>query len=100
MFILCYWWLYKKFAKIARVINEDNDKLNDKEASEEFINELDKICSICEIPTLKEYGINKDEFYKVIDKMAGDAMNSGSPSNTIKDISKQDLINIYEKLWK
>lgn len=91
---------YKKFAKIARVINEDNDKLNDKEASEEFINELDKICSICEIPTLKEYGINKDEFYKVIDKMAGDAMNSGSPSNTIKDISKQDLINIYEKLWK
>ena len=32
--------------------------------------------------------------------MAGDAMNSGSPSNTIKDISKQDLINIYEKLWK
>lgn len=91
---------YEKFANIARAVNEDNDKLSDKEASEEFINELDKICNICEIPTLKEYGINKDEFYKVMDKMAEDAINSGSPSNTIKDISKQDLINIYEKLWK
>ncbi|WP_455792624.1 iron-containing alcohol dehydrogenase [Clostridium butyricum] len=91
---------YEKFANIARVINEDNDNLSDKEASEEFINDLDKICNICEIPTLKEYGINKDEFYKVMDKMAEDAINSGSPSNTIKDISKQDLINIYEKLWK
>lgn len=91
---------YEKFANIARAVNEDNDKLSDKEASEEFINDLDKICNICEIPTLKEYGINKDEFYKVMDKMAEDAINSGSPSNTIKDISKQDLINIYEKLWK
>lgn len=91
---------YEKFANIARAVNEDNNKLSDKEASEEFINDLDKICNICEIPTLKEYGINKEEFYKVMDKMAEDAMNSGSPSNTIKDISKQDLINIYEKLWK
>ena len=61
---------------------------------------MNLICNICEIPTLKEYEINKDEFYKVMDKMAEDAINSGSPSNTIKDISKQDLINIYEKLWK
>lgn len=91
---------YEKFANIARAVNEGNDKLSDKEAAEEFINELDKICRICEIPTLKEYGINKVEFYEVMDKMAEDAMNSGSPSNTIKDISKQDLINIYEKLWK
>jgi hypothetical protein len=31
--------------------------------------------------------------------MAQDAIASGSPSNTIKNISKDDLIIIYNKLW-
>lgn len=53
----------------------------------------------CEIPTLKEYGINKEEFDKVVEKMAEDAMSSGSPSNTIKEVNKGDLLNIYSKLW-
>jgi len=57
------------------------------------------ICKICEIPTLKDYGINKEDFDVVVDKMAQDAMNSGSPSNTIKDVTIQDLLTIYNKLW-
>ena len=35
-----------------------------------------------------------------MDKMAGDAMDSGSPSNTIKEIQKDDLIEVYKSLWK
>jgi len=31
--------------------------------------------------------------------MAKDAIDSGSPSNTIKDVTKQDLLTIYNKLW-
>lgn len=61
--------------------------------------ELVKICKHCNIPTLAEYGINKEEFHAVIDKMAQDAMDSGSPSNTIKAVTKEDLIKIYERLW-
>ena len=36
------------------------------------------------------------EFDKVKDKMAKDAMDSGSPSNTIKVVDKEDLINCLE----
>ena len=36
-----------------------------------------------ETPTLAEFGIDKEEFFKVIDKMAFDAMDSGSPQNTM-----------------
>ena len=35
-----------------------------------------------------------------MDKMAEDAMASGSPSNTIKELNKEDLLNIYKELWK
>lgn len=55
---------------------------------------------ICEIPTLEEYGINKDEFLGCADKMAQDAIDSGSPSNTRRNITKENIINIYNQLWE
>lgn len=53
---------------------------------------------ICEIPTLEEYGINKDEFLGFADKMAQDSIDSGSPSNTRRNITKENIINIYNQL--
>ena len=90
---------YEKFCELAKCINVSHDFMTCEEASWEFIKALDNLCSICEIPTLKEYGIDKADFDKVIDKMAQDAIDSGSPSNTIKDVSKEDLIDIYKRLW-
>ncbi|NRT88268.1 iron-containing alcohol dehydrogenase [Clostridium beijerinckii] len=90
---------YERFGTIGRAINAADDKKSDKKAAEAFLEKLTELCNICEIPTLKEYGINKEEFNKVVDKMAQDAMNSGSPSNTIKEVKKEDLLIIYSKLW-
>lgn len=90
---------YKRFADIGRAINAADENDSDKEASEKFLERLSELCKEVEIPTLKEYGIDKSEFDKVVDKMAEDAMDSGSPSNTIKDVVKEDLLKIYEKLW-
>jgi alcohol dehydrogenase class IV len=90
---------YERFAAISRAIGAADDKCNDKEAAEAFTKKLSELCIHLKIPTLKEYGIKKDEFDRVVDKMAQDAMASGSPSNTIKEVSKEDLIVIYKKLW-
>lgn len=90
---------YKRFGDIGRTIKAVGSGVGDKEAAEAFLGELDKLCKVCEIPTLKEYGINKEEFDAAAEKMAQDAINSGSPSNTIKEISKRDLLSIYRKLW-
>lgn len=90
---------YERFADIGRTINAADENDSDKEASEKFLEKLNELCKIVEIPTLKEYGIDKNEFDKVVDKMAQDAMDSGSPSNTIKEVTKEDLVKIYEKLW-
>lgn len=90
---------YERFGAIGRAIGAADDKKSDKEAAEAFLEKLTVLCNTCEIPSLKGYGINKEDFDKVVDKMAQDAMDSGSPSNTIKEVTKQDLINIYNKLW-
>ena len=90
---------YERFGAIGRAIGAADDKKSDKEAAEAFLEKLTVLCNTCEIPSLKEYGINKEDFDKVVDKMAQDAMDSGSPSNTIKEVTKQDLLTIYNKLW-
>ncbi|MDF2609802.1 MAG: iron-containing alcohol dehydrogenase [Lachnospiraceae bacterium] len=91
---------YDRFAAIARAIGAADNSLSDEEAAGAFLEKLTSLCKVCEIPTLKEYGIIEDDFYGVVDKMSQDAMNSGSPSNTIKSIAKEDLITIYHKLYR
>ena len=90
---------YDRFATIARAIGVAEESTSDEEAAKAFLQALVKICKVCEIPTLAEYGINKEEFYALMDKMATDAIASGSPSNTIKEVTKEDLIEIYKRLW-
>ena len=52
-----------------------------------------------ETPTLAEYGVDRDEFFAQIDKMAHDAMVSGSPQNTMKEITEEDVKQMYRELW-
>ena len=91
---------YDKFAELARVIGVAQAGTKDTEAADSFVEALRDICRKCEIPTLGEYGINKKAFYESMDKMADDALLSGSPANTIKEVSKADILKIYEKLWQ
>lgn len=90
---------FERFGNIARVIKAADNSKSDEEAANIFLEELKKLCVHCEIPTLSEYGVNQEDFNKEIHKMAQDAMDSGSPSNTIKEVNKEDLIQIYNKLW-
>lgn len=90
---------YERFAVIARAIGAADAAVSDKAAAERFIKALEALIKQLEIPTLKEYGIPKERFDSLIDKMAQDAMASGSPSNTIKAVTKDDLAAIYKRLW-
>ena len=76
---------YGRFADMAREIGVATKEDNEEVAAKKFIDACNELCKICEIPTLEKYGINKDEFFANMDKMAEDAMASGSPSNTIKE---------------
>ena len=48
---------------------------------------------------LEQFGIDKHVFDENIEKMAKDAFISGSPSNTRKNVTMQDMERLYEKLW-
>ncbi len=90
---------YEKFANLAYETNAASKSDSKEAAAQKFVDSLHKICDICEIPTLRQYGIDKDEYYQKIDKMAEDAVASGSPANTVKPVSVDDCKQLYKKLY-
>ena len=90
---------YARFADLARAIGAANAATTDETAALAFVEELDALCRKCEIPSPEEYGINREIFFAQIDKMALDAISSGSPANTIRKVRQEDILTIYRSLW-
>jgi len=90
---------YDRFAALARAAGSAGDLDTDEEASDKFIQSIAELCEVCEVPSLLEYGIDRIEFFSAIDKMAADAILSGSPGNTRKVVTAEDCITIYKRLF-
>lgn len=90
---------YERFEDLAYAIGVANTEYSTEENAKAFLKEVEHLCEELKVPTLEEYGINKTEFFAKMDKMAEDALISGSPANTRKTVTKTDVLAIYEKLW-
>ncbi len=90
---------YDRFADIARYLGFAKDE-DDKRASEIFLKKLHELLVGLNVPTMSEYGIDRDSYFSCIDKMANDAFASGSPSNTIKTIEVADMVELYKKIYR
>ncbi len=90
---------YGRFGELGRIIGAASSEDSDEEASKKFLDAVIALTKELETPTLEEYGINKEEFFHVIEKMAHDAMESGSPQNTRRAISQADVEQMYKNLW-
>ena len=90
---------YERFAELGRAIGVADQFDSDKTAAEEFLKAIEAITEELQTPTLEEYGIDKEKFMEVIPKMAYDAMDSGSPQNTAREITQNDVEQMYRNLW-
>ena len=87
---------YDRFAALGREIKVAKDQDSDEIAAKKFLDAIIDLVNICNVPSLKEYGIKEEEFFPALEKMATDAIASGSPSNTRKEVTKEDCISLYE----
>lgn len=90
---------YERFASLAVAIGRAQPDTNVVIAADAFIEALSELTRTLQIPTLAQYGIDRAKFLAAEDKMATDALASGSPGNTRKTVTKEDEISIYERLW-
>lgn len=90
---------YDRFADLGRAVGVADAQDSDKEASEKFLAAVVALTEELETPTLEAFGIDKEAFFNVIEKMAYDAMDSGSPQNTRRAITQADVEQMYRNLW-
>ncbi|MDD6600319.1 MAG: iron-containing alcohol dehydrogenase [Galactobacillus timonensis] len=90
---------YDRFGDLGRAIGVADASDTDQVAAEKFLDALKKLVAEMEIPTPEAYGIDRETFMNAIPKMAHDAMESGSPQNTIRDITVEQVSDLYRQLW-
>lgn len=99
----CFEYVYReaadRFADLGRAIGAARAEDSHEKAAERFIQACRELCVTCRIPTLEEYGIDRNEFWESIPKMTEDALASGSPANTRKELCREDIETIYRSLW-
>lgn len=65
-----------------------------------LINFLLGINAKLNVPTLMEFGVDKEEYYSIISLMAEQAISSGSPANNPRIADQQEIEYLYQKVWK
>lgn len=90
---------YDRFAVLGRAVGAADGQDPDQVAAQKFLAALGTLTKELETPTPAEYGISREEFFAVIPKMAHDAMDSGSPQNTRKEMTQADVEQMYKDLW-
>lgn len=90
---------YERFAALGRAVGAAGTEDSSQSAGEKFLAAVIALTEELETPTLEEYGISKETFFQVIPKMARDAMASGSPQNTLREVTQEDIGQMYKNLW-
>ena len=88
-----------RFAGLGRAIGVAGSHESDEVAARAFLTSVREVCAICQVPTLAEYGVDREVFFAQIPQMASDAIASGSPGNTAKPVTEDDCARIYRQLW-
>lgn len=90
---------YGRFAVLGRTVGAAAEGDDDRTAAEKFLAAVGDLTAELETPTPEQYGIDREEFFRVIPKMAHDAMDSGSPQNTWREMTEADVEELYRQLW-
>ncbi|MEC5186913.1 iron-containing alcohol dehydrogenase [Geobacillus thermodenitrificans] len=85
----------ERLAVIARLINPQLKDVSDAEAADALVEEVKQLCRDLHIPNMKTWGIDKAAFDKAVDKMAADALASGSPSNNPRVPTHEEIVALY-----
>ncbi|MEN1967923.1 iron-containing alcohol dehydrogenase [Lentibacillus sp. N15] len=84
-----------RLADLGRIFSEKAETMPDEEAANVAVASVKELCTKLNIPNLKTWGVDQEQFEKAIPKMAEDAIDSGSPGNNPWSPTKEEIENLY-----
>lgn len=89
----------ERYADCARAVGVAGAADDTDSANRKLLAELEALNQELKVPTLAGFGVAKADFDAVVETMAGQALASGSPGNNPRVPSKEEIIEIYYRLW-
>ena len=89
-----------RLCDLAKAVGVYTQGMTEEEGADAFVTAVIDLLHKLDIQTLQQFGVNKEEFFKHIPKMASDALDSGSPGNTRRTPSDEDIQVLYKELWE
>ena len=100
--ITCYSWrsVPDRYAMIARTLGCADASSTPKEACEALVKYLQDLNTFIEIPRFSRCrGVDRVIFEEQVEKMALDAVASGSPANNPREPSASEIVELYKEAW-
>ncbi|GHH98957.1 iron-containing alcohol dehydrogenase [Neobacillus kokaensis] len=88
-----------RLADIGRIFDQKHKTLSNEEAAEMAVISVKELCRKLNIPNLKGWGIDQKVFESVLEKMAVDAIDSGSPGNNPRIPTHSELVELYHTCY-
>ncbi len=87
----------EQLTKIGEIVGKDDTA--ETNPAIRTVETVKKLCLDLDIPNLKEWGIEEEKFKQVTDKMAEDALASGSPGNNPRVPTKEEVKELYQACY-
>ncbi|MGG0716761.1 iron-containing alcohol dehydrogenase [Robertmurraya massiliosenegalensis] len=89
----------ERLADIGKIFQGNDENLSNQEAAKVAVQSIKDLCLKLNIPNLRGWGIDEEAFKTAVDKMASDALDSGSPGNNPRVPSHRELIELYYECY-
>jgi alcohol dehydrogenase class IV len=90
----------QRYATVARVMGYASDSDSDAAAGEKLVAGLEELNTRLEVPRLRDCrGVDRQRFEQYVEKMAQDALASGSPNNNPTVPTAEEIVKLYHEAW-
>lgn len=88
-----------RLAILNRICGWSDEGMDELDEAKCFVTMIDALLKDLKVPKLRELKIDEQAFMDNLDKMAFDAIDSGSPANTLMAFDQNDVKELYRTIW-
>ena len=88
-----------RYADVARAMGFCDVGISDEDAADRLPESLKELNEELQVPSLREFGVEENEFRSCKEKMAQDALASGSPNNNPVIPSAVEIEKLYDEIY-
>jgi alcohol dehydrogenase len=85
----------ERYADVARAMGVGNGSQDLPGVAQAGAAKVKNLIGMLEVPTLSALGVTREKLDPVVQKMAADAIASGSPGNNPRQASQEEIVQLY-----